>query len=274
MFKRKGGNSSGPLYETKMGEPVAPVLEKFASDIAALKAKVEQEVKAAGDIACVVDDFFYLRYVQSAKGDIGKAVESVKETLAWRKENLKDLKFISQNLSMEKFVQIAPEGSERREKLEKFQELVCKGFIESFGNLGCPAYIFRSKYNRLKEIMAIMDAETVTQTMLLQNEIGFQVCARRTRETGKIAKVISIIDFRGFSIIGKTMDIRFVRCMGASSRKSAAIFPQLLGKFIGVNSGPLLSAVIKLGRTFMSKHNVEKQAFCPVRIEQKGVDSI
>lgn len=64
-----------------------------------------------------------------------------------------------------------------------------QGFIESFGNLGCPAYIFRSKYNRLKEIMAIMDAETVTQTMLLQNEIGFQVCARRTRETGKIAKV-------------------------------------------------------------------------------------
>lgn len=214
------------------------------------KASIQAVLKGIfvnGDEGVVVDEIFILRFVLSAKKDtVAVSIRHVNETLMWRRENrtLLDL--------------VASGNAPWNEKYSVNSQLGQCGVLGGFH----PIFVVRAGKANTKALCNDFSHEEMTKILLMNNEIGYRLADQRTRETGRLCKVIAVIDLAGFSMF--KFDSRFPKAQGASSHQSAIFYPQLQGRAVVVNAPIVFQWLFALFSRFMSESSKEKSTLCGV----------
>jgi hypothetical protein len=234
------------------GEDVSGLLAVHGAAVAELRRAVGAALAGAGDVGTPLDELFLLRYVLSTGGDVGKfdcakAAGKVAKCLEWRKTNLAALKRWA--------------AGEFDPALEVFDFFQTRGWVRAAvpGSLS-PVFVVRTGFSNPRKLMERFSHERVVLMLLLNNEVGFQLCDKRTRESGRLVKMITVIDGAGASFFD--FDRRFGKCLGESSHLSEDIYPQLLGKSIMINFPGAVRFIIKTVSLLMSSKAREKQVIC------------
>merc|ERR1712232_1497858 len=108
--------------------------------------------------------------------------------------------------------------------------------------------------------------ETLTQEDLKMfyvytNESIYQVLDDITRKTGRLTKLLKVVDMKG-TTMGK-MNRAYLSKDAAAAKEIDDYFPQLLGGFLVANSPKWISVIWKSCRPLMPKRVVEKVDFLP-----------
>ena len=203
-FERGGG----------MRTDVDALLVEHKAAIAELRESVRDCLPQDSDF---YDDIFLLRFVLTweKKGGLAQSSDAVRQTVEWRAKN-------AEALAQTVRTGLAP----GEEVMKKFNTA---GYAGSLAGME-PLFIVRTGYCNLKGLMNACTVEEVTRLSTISKEVAFAECDKKTRETRKLVKMISIIDLEGFSMFGG--DSRFHKALGESSKQAAIYYPQLLGKTV------------------------------------------
>jgi hypothetical protein len=84
---------------------------------------------------------------------------------------------------------------------------------------------------------------------------------KRTLETGRLSKLLSIVDLKGMSL-GKALNRSVMNAMGMVSKSNEINTPQLLARIIIQNAPAVLQVVLSMMRPLISKPTAEKIGSC------------
>ena len=238
-----------------LGAPVAPLLKQHEESISSLLTSLSDEIEAAGDVSTPVDDLYALRYLLSSEGDLTKARESMAKGIKWRSDNIQILN--------------SKAKGEIHHSQAIFDRFQIKGWCGAIGAEKHPLFIVRTSLCDVKTVMNSLTEDEVVQCLLFNSEIGFQLSDKRSRESGKLVKVISVIDMNYFSLFSTPFDKRFISALGKSSHLSSDYYPQLLGRSVMINVPTALRYAIKALNLVQSKKTVDKQSICPAQHSDK-----
>lgn len=87
---------------------------------------------------------------------------------------------------------------------------------------------------------------------------------KRTRETGRLCKFLSVVNLEGLSLT-RIYNRMIFSTMAAVSKHNDVNTPQLLGKVVIVNSPKVLNVLMSMVRPFLSKATMEKTVLCGKR---------
>ena len=224
------------------------------------------------------DNLFLLRYILSFK-TVAAAIEPCRTTLGWRIEQADVL----HRLTLE-----GRAGIPNHSTFMKFQTV---GDISTkFG--GWPTYVVRTAHSDLPSLMNSLSVaevrnfsaahvrscgvltrvlthpfpsplsplQQVSDCLHYAKELQWRTCDRLTRETGVLTKLINVIDMNNFSLFGA--DRRFFAALGDSSKRSAMMYPQLLGATACVNPPSFLRLLMSTFGSLMPQSAKDKQRFC------------
>jgi hypothetical protein len=200
------------------------------------------------------DDIWILRYVLSNASDpasdkgIKKAEDSMRKSITWRRQHAAALKAISEG-------QPVPFDS-------KFKEY--NAVFRIYGNDGGPINIVCLSGSNPGALMDNASFKTVEEYLLMTKEEDYLICDRKTRESRKLVKMVSIIDMHDYGLFDGGGDRRFAKALGQTSNVSSDLYPQLLAKTIVVNTPTFISFVVRMMKLFMSERTFSKIAFLPV----------
>jgi len=110
-------------------------------------------------------------------------------------------------------------------------------------------------------MMESMTEEQLKQWIIFTNEAIYQVLDEVTRRTGRLTKIIKILDFANVSILG--FNRTYVKRDAAIGKATEDFFPQMLGTFCIANAPFWLSAFWKAVRPFFPRRFAEKVDFLP-----------
>eukprot|EP00750_Incisomonas_marina_P019448 INCI3402.2.p1 GENE.INCI3402.2~~INCI3402.2.p1 ORF type:complete len:455 (-),score=74.16 INCI3402.2:85-1338(-) len=196
------------------------------------------------------DDLFYLRYVLSFKAKTTKCVEPIRFTVDYRTKH-KDI-----------FEKIYAEGVNAVPHHIEAMRFNCTGMSGTLPT-GEPIWVVRTGHSMQTQLMNTLSKEQVQEWLTLSKEVQWHICDTHTRKTRKLTKMITIIDFQGYSM--GASDRRFFKALGDSSKASAKCYPQLLGKTVIVNAPSFFRWMFKVFSVFQPKSSIEKMAICPVK---------
>ena len=235
-------------------EKLEDLLALHADAVVSLRAAVGDKLPEGPEAGSGVqfDDVFLLRYLLSHKGDAAKATAPLLETLQWRKDN-------AETLASLKTIHDIPNAA----TFLRFQTVGDIGATFS----GWTTFVVRTAHSDLTSLMNAMSVQEVSEYLTFSKELQWRDCDKKTRETGMLVKNISVIDMQGFSLFGA--DRRFFAALGDSSKKSAIVYPQLLGATICVNAPSFIQLIIKAFSPFMPQSALDKQRFCKVKDTRK-----
>ncbi len=229
--------------KAQMIAPSPPLEELFAAHapaIAALRAELGE-----GALPPPWDDLWLLRYVLSFDTAAERA-PAVRECLAYRAAHAPMLAAAATGAP-------APFAA----ALEPWMVAGEHGV----GHNGEPVFIVRAGLSNARGAMgAVAEAELV-QFLMYWKERAFLHCDRESRARGRLVKQLVLLDMAGASFA--TFDMRHLRALGAAGKLSEVVYPQLLGRSVGVHPPAFLATVRKMMAPFMSKKQLEKQSFCP-----------
>ena len=128
--------------------------------------------------------------------------------------------------------------------------------------LGGPVYVIRGCLSDDKALVRYMTEhgfDVLRDYMLLMRETSFTITDSETRRTGKMVKMQSWYDMSGMAI---QFDKRLMSEMGAVSKISESLFPQLLQAVVILNAPSIVRGMMSLARPFFSQRLLEKIHFC------------
>lgn len=128
--------------------------------------------------------------------------------------------------------------------------------------LGGPVYNIRGCLSDEKALVAYLKENSFTMLrdfMLLQRETAFYICDTETRRTGKLVKMMTWYDMNGMSI---ALDRRLMSEMGAISKLSESLYPQLLQAIVILNAPSLVRGMLHVAKPFFTQRLLEKIHFC------------
>ena len=238
-------SAGAPATSAPTNSTTSRPLERVAAD-----ASLAEAAKVAP-----LDELFALRFVLSAKkNDVAVATENLLKTLAYRAANLGELD------------KARKQSAKNQDTFNKYSKT---GFLGYLGGLH-PVFVVRAGRADTKEIMRQLSIDEVAETLLLQTEYMFMLADTKTRETGLLCKILSVVDLEGMSLF--TYDSKFPKALGKSSHMSAVYYPQLTGRTVIINLPSALKFLFMVFRNFMSASAVEKQTVCPGRSLKQSAD--
>ena len=239
-------SKSGALYDRV---PVEGLLVEHGEAIGALRLLVGDALPSAPVDGVEFDDIFLLRYILSYK-TAPKAVEALRETLVWRAKHADTLAAVN------------AEGKPAIPNYATFIKFQTVGDVDAtFG--GWPTFVVRTAHSDLPSLMNALSVNEVADCLTFAKELQWRECDRLTRDTGVLTKSISCIDMNAFSFFGA--DRRFFQALGASSKTSAIVYPQLLGATAAVNIPSFLHIIMGTFGRLMPQSAIDKQRFCGAR---------
>jgi len=241
------------------------------------RTKVDEVLAALDPNDCdvTVDALFALRFLLSSKTrDVAEAIKNAKATLEWRRANRTMLAAAAAgNL---------PHG-------DTFAQFVKTGYAGVLGGHH-PVFVVRAGIADTHGLMRALPHEQCVEYLLAQNEKGFRLCDKLSRETGRLCKMVIVIDGAHMSLF--RFDRRFPKAQGASSHLSAMYYPcvplqkkthtkkpelaaaqaltranarkrrQLLGRSVMVNPPAFFKMLWSIFSLLMSATHREKFALC------------
>ena len=222
---------------------ISDLLKEHRDKTDQVLAAIKPDVREDDDV--IVDDLFALRFLLSSKTrDVSEAVKHARETLKWRRANKEMLKRAA--------VGDLPNG-------QVFNSFVKTGYGGVLSGYH-PVFIVRAGIAETPALMNTLTHDQVLEYLLAQNEKGFRMTDQLTRSTGRLCKLITVIDGAHMSIF--KFDRRFPKAQGASSHLSAVYYPQLLGKSVMINPPSFFKMMFAVFSIFMSSAAKEKFGLC------------
>lgn len=191
------------------------------------------------DIGTAFDELFALRFLLSSNMDLEQASKKMDECLKWRHANLSRLGTVP-----------------HKEVFAKYMKRGVCGWLNNQYLL----FVIRAGQADSSGLCKALNHEELRDSMLFSYEVNFQSVDRKTRETGKICKVISILDLQGFSMF--RFDKRFSKTNGEVSHLSTVMYPQLLQMLVVINLPSVFKVLFGLAQVFMSKETLAKIKLC------------
>ena len=223
---------------------VLSIVEKF---IEANKANKIQE--AVAQLEGGADELYALRFVLSAAGRqkdsiVHQASANLIKSLEWRSENLDMLRGVV---------------------LTDDNGCCCSApEFKSFnaGNIGMfPCNVTQFGLVDYRDAKgAKLSSNDIEVRMYRYHEALRMVLDRRTRATGRLIKVVGLIDLKGMSVL--RMDLRALQTQGAVSKLHEVILPQLLAVNILLNTGIVFKTIFSMASPLFSKGTLDKLVLC------------
>ena len=120
--------------------------------------------------------------------------------------------------------------------------------------------------------MALTNAHTheeVVEFMMYRKELGFLLCDAMTRKTRKLTKLVTVNDLSHVSLLAGT-DKRFTAVLGAASKLSETLYPQLLDRAVLINAPYIFGAIWSIIKGLMNANTRAKVAVCGSSDTRKG----
>lgn len=225
--------------------PLAELFTAFASDIAALRAKLGDALPASqpGDDW---DDLWLLRYCLSFKTLADRAA-AVQKCLAYRAKHKTMLELCRRG-------EFLPNHDD-------FERLCVSGYHSTGASDGGALYVVRTGLSAPGSVMQKYGKEAVLVWLMYLKEQAFLICDAATRKAGKLVKMHSLVDFAGSQL--HKVDFTYMRTIGDSSRISEYAYPKLLHHTVLLRPPGWFSAVFSLVKRLLPAKSVSKIRVCP-----------
>jgi len=224
-------------------ESVAIALALFRSHLASHPA-----LQPAVDQLGGVDELYALRFVLSAvarkETDVaGEAGANLIDTITWRLRNL------------ELFREITSDD-------EHDAASYASEFQSSYAcDLGmCPAFISRVALIDVRALVERFSKEELINKTVRYHEVIRKALDRRTRATGRLIRMVSLLDVQGLSLAH--INLTLLKVLGQNSKLNETYQPQLVGVAIILKPGILFKTFYSLFYFFISKSTLEKITMC------------
>lgn len=110
-------------------------------------------------------------------------------------------------------------------------------------------------------MLDLHDHERMVMFHVMQKEVAWRMCDRRTRETGRLVKLVVINDFTAMRM---SMPPRKVmQSYSESSKIAERLYPQMLQTTVCCNPPTWFSMVMRVGKLFLSQKTLDKFKICP-----------
>jgi len=210
------------------------------------------------------DDIWILRYVLSHKKDSHAATRAAIATMEFRETyQLNDL---------DQRAMIGHLGGERDPKILPVHDKLnaCSGKYAILTTLpdkhrGLIMYFFLAKLD-MHKLDEIATQEDLKNSYIQVNESFYQILDEITRKTGRLTKLLKVIDMDGMTL-GK-MNRSHLSKDAAAAKEIDDYFPQLLGAMLVANPPKWIGLIWKFCRLLMPKRIVEKVDFLPSNKEK------
>lgn len=256
------GNGADIVFDSYDERPfIKDLLMENASDIDNVRAAIQTHPALYEPSR--YDDIWILRFVLSHKNDVDAASRAAIATMEFRKAynlNEKDLRGKIRHLDG------FSEGLPHLEKLQACSEKYACLTTLPDENRGPIMYVILSKLDQNK-INETMTQEDIKLSTLYVNEAIYQVLNSITRKTGRLTKVLKVVDMDGMAL--KKMNRGYLSKDGAASKEIDDYFPQLLGGMLVINPPKWLNVIWKFARPLMPKRVVEKVDILPSDTEKR-----
>lgn len=225
-----------------------------------------------GDNANYYDEIWILRFILSHKGDIDAATTAALKTMKFRDEKkmneLGDIRHKILNFGDpddEKLFRLSI-GEDDAEFLPGWKEFngMCAqhtGFnVQPDDDRGL-IVIFDTGKLDMERAGTEMTQEEMTEFVLHQNEVVYQILDGVTRRTGRLTKLMKLVDMENMEL--HKINLTYIQRDAASSKTIEDYYPQLLGTLILVNSPWWLAGFWNMLRPLFPQRFVEKVDFLP-----------
>lgn len=204
--------------------PVGKLLAEHAAAIAELRALLSSE---DGFDPAEHDELHLLRFLLSHALSPRRAARAFTAGMHWRREH--DIDSIRQSV-LAGLPQSGFDGFRKIHRNLPYWILT--------GAPSQPAVFVSAAEVNLDALMAETTLEEYVRYMFFFNEYTAARCDAATRRTGRLVKVVRLIDARGLGL--RHLNVRFYQAVAAAARGSENAYPQLLGAFFLANAGPTL----------------------------------
>ena len=247
-----------PNRMAAVGAPLADLFRDYKADIDELLNKISTYLeekndeglhRAARDMP--LDEFTCLKFVLSAQRKKEKAkevaYERLVETLTFRDKYRKSMERARENPEIESII-----------------EMTCGGFLgDEFVLVN---HYGRADFASVKKKFESVDA--IFGEAVVASEQMRLILDRRSRETGRLCKVLSVVNLEGLSYsIGSNVTV--MRALGQLSRSNEVNYPQMLSRAVILHAGATFRMLMGLMKPFLSKNTLDKLVVCGVRGHNK-----
>lgn len=241
--------------EEKDNRPlVRDLLEQHASKLAELRAILEKEASYSAEH---YDNLWMLRFLLSHK-KVSKAAAAAINTMKFRQErglnNLGDIRH--------KLLDHMDHKSDRYFDINKKYLAFCTGntaLMYAQPNLDRGLIqIISPGHIDMAGVVENMDHEEVLNLYLMTNEIIYQILDEVTRRTGKLTKLLRIMDATGFAL--SSFNGEYIKRDAAANKQLEDFYPQMLGKVIISDMASWATTIWRIFKPLFPKRFVEKMA--------------
>lgn len=192
-----------------------------------------------------LDDYALLRFVLGTKSD-DEAFANLSAMLQWRSERL---------------------GFFEKKREALFMPAMTCGYLGK--ELVMVSYLGKLDWRQCEK--EFKTPEAIAENAAWYNEQIRKELDAKSRETGIIHKLISVIDLEGFSLLRINMTV--AKGMGMSSAANEKYLSQLLGKVVVVNAPMTFRILFNMTAPFFSKKTLEKVSICKgTKLNERSVD--
>lgn len=238
--------------ETAGDRGLDSLFHKHGERVRVLLQALRGDGHAVGD-STPYDDIWALRFVLSHPED-ADAARAAAETLRWRAEMKEMLAAAAAGKSLKRF-----------ESLERLVVAQYHGETST----GTPLYIIRAGISNTVALTNAHTHEEMVEFMMYRKELGFLLCDAMTRKTRKLTKLVTVNDLSHVSLLAGT-DKRFTAVLGAASKLSETLYPQLLDRAVLINAPYIFGAIWSIIKGLMSANTRAKVAVCGSSDTRKG----
>ena len=238
--------------ETAGDRGLDSLFHKHGERVRVLLQALRGDGHAVGD-STPYDDIWALRFVLSHPED-ADAARAAAETLRWRAEKKEMLAAAAAGESLKRF-----------ESLERLVVAQYHGETST----GTPLYIIRAGISNTVALTNAHTHEEMVEFMMYRKELGFLLCDAMTRKRRKLTKLVTVNDLSHVSLLAGT-DKRFTAVLGAASKLSETLYPQLLDRAVLINAPYIFGAIWSIIKGLMSANTRAKVAVCGSSDTRKG----
>ena len=193
---------------------------------------------------CIVDELFVLRFLLA---DPANAERNLKACLEWRQRNRDTL------------IEASKGHLPHEAEIQKHAK---KGVCGWLGDQYLISVV-RAGHGNSSGIMKELTYDQALAHLLFHNEYLFTLVDQQTRRTGRMCKVITVLDLQGFSM--RSFDRRFAKASGDSTHLATMYYPQLTKTVVLINLPVTFRILHSFATRFPSRASLDAQKLCPGR---------
>mmetsp|Transcript_76582 Transcript_76582/g.224803 ORF Transcript_76582/g.224803 Transcript_76582/m.224803 type:complete len:370 (-) Transcript_76582:117-1226(-) len=221
---------------------VEALMKKYEEPIKAIKKPFEKELESFADT-------YVLRFAIEHKGDVEAAQKNMKEVLAWRsgegKEIVEKAAAAVAEATAEGGWNNAPVLSAAPHSAIISKYLTPSGIVVVALKDGDICSCIRASAIKDSEMMDAVSVDQLIEFFLYSREVNLLVAEQRTKSSGRLTRFLATNDLTGVS---KFPDDRFQKALTGSSKKAALLYPGLSGPTVILN----LPGIVRLLVQFLT----------------------